>query len=312
MTGTYRINDTSDYHLNYLDTLGWELTVCNALEDALSPCRSVLSKKITYGNLLFDFLNSKIRMDTVSSLLEIGGGYGYVMRDFLKKMTPVTAAMLDLSPAMLAKQRETLKEFCVEFIPQNFLSADASFLSKYELVLMNEIIGDFPTLCGLDPRFLAVAENTHDPLLDKVKKMFVSYKLPVPNEPFNFNLGAVEAAEKLCTAHVRYVYISEHSSESAVLRKKMEETGTSIAGNPEQIRLKGHDEYTVRFSHLAAVADKFGYEALRGQYIDFIALENSGRLNFILNSNSSKDEHEMIRHFVEDLYKYEYLILKKD
>jgi len=312
MTGTYRINDTSTYHREYLETLGWELTVCNALEDEKSPCRSILARKTTYGNLLYDHLCSIIRLESVSAILEIGGGYGYVMRDFLKKMAPIKAAMLDLSPVMLAKQQETLKDFTVEFIHQDFLTSASSFHKQYDLILFNEILGDFPTLCHVNPRDLTPSDDPIDPLMVKVKNIFASYNLPIPAEIFNFNLGAIIALEKLCASRVKFIYISEHSSEAAVRDEMRNKIRISSPGNPEQIRLMGHDEYSVRFSHLVAVAEKFGYRVVRGQYKNFITIEHSGRVNFILTSHSSKDEHEMIRQFIEDLYKYEYIVLIKN
>ena len=48
---------------------------------------------------------------------------------------------------------------------------------------------------------------------------------------------------------------------------------------------------------------------VRGQYADFIEFDMTDRLNFILTSHSQKDEHEMIRQFIEDCFKYEYLLL---
>ncbi|MFB3925339.1 MAG: hypothetical protein ACE14T_04735, partial [Syntrophales bacterium] len=46
-----------NYHLNDLDSLGWELTVCNSLHPEKSPCRSVLKRSRSYGAALFDFLS---------------------------------------------------------------------------------------------------------------------------------------------------------------------------------------------------------------------------------------------------------------
>ena len=74
----------------------------------------------------------------------------------------------------------------------------------------------------------------------------------------------------------------------------------------------GHDEYTIRFSDLVRVAEQFGYRVVRGQYKDFITYEYTDAINFILTSGSQKDEHEIIRQFIEDLYKYEYLVLIRD
>ncbi len=41
-------------------------------------------------------------------------------------------------------------------------------------------------------------------------------------------------------------------------------------GNPERIRLAGHDEYTIKFSYLEKVAAFHDYRSIRGQFVDFI------------------------------------------
>ena len=83
-------------------------------------------------------------------------------------------------------------------------------------------------------------------------------------------------------------------------------------GNPERIILRGHDEYTIRFSDLEKIARAFQYRIIRGPFADFLAFDFSEKVGYIIRTGfSQKDEHEIIRHFVEDLYKYEYLILVK-
>lgn len=39
---SYTLNTTNHYHINDLNSLGWELTVCNALYPETSPCRKAL------------------------------------------------------------------------------------------------------------------------------------------------------------------------------------------------------------------------------------------------------------------------------
>ena len=50
----YEGNDTTEYHIDELESLGWALTVCNALEPAGSPCRLILKRNASYGHLLYD------------------------------------------------------------------------------------------------------------------------------------------------------------------------------------------------------------------------------------------------------------------
>ncbi|OHD65381.1 MAG: hypothetical protein A2176_15610 [Spirochaetes bacterium RBG_13_51_14] len=305
----YGLNDTSRYHRESLSTLGWELTVCNALDDTGSPCRYAITRKTTFGELLYDYLSSVIPLDAVNGLIEIGGGYGYTMRDFMNRGDFSPAAMLDLSPALLERQKQTLDGFTVEFYLRDFFETDAAFFKKFDMVLLIEVAGDFPALCDVVPDDLAQPGEKPDPLLQKAKNILSAYSIPMPDYRFNLNIGAIEAVEKLCAAGIKYIYISEHSCESAVPESLKNKITVSSTGNPERIRLMGHDEYTIKFSHLVQVAERYGYRVLRGRYSDFIQFEYTDRLNYILTSHSQKDEHEIIRHFIEDLFAYEYLVL---
>ena len=82
----YYINSTEDYHKNELNSLGWELTVCNALDPMDSPCRRLIASQTSFGENLYRFLEEIIPVDTIRTILEIGGGMGYLMRDLLKSI----------------------------------------------------------------------------------------------------------------------------------------------------------------------------------------------------------------------------------
>ena len=74
----------------------------------------------------------------------------------------------------------------------------------------------------------------------------------------------------------------------------------------------GHDEYSIKFSHLQQVALTFGYTCLRGPFGDYLAFDWTEELRHIMRSRvCGSEKDEIIRQFVEDLYKYEYLILAK-
>lgn len=312
MTTSYRINDTTSYHRDKMKTLGWELTVCNALEEPSSPCRAIVRGSDSFGSILFRYLSSIIPFDAVSSIIEIGGGHGYLMRDFLLERSFPKATMMDLSPVLLGKQKQTLKGYSVEFFEEDFFTADREFLGTFDLLIMNEVAGDFPTLCGISPDIMSLPDDRLDAPLLRTRNMLRTYSLPVPGTIFNLNIGAIEAVERVCSAGVRFMYMSEHSCEARVPEALKNKLYVSGSGNPERIQLMGHDEYTVRFSDLEKAAGQFGYRVVRGQYSDFITYEHTDRINFILTSGSSKDEHEIIRQFIEDLYTYEYLVLMRD
>ena len=311
---TYRINNTGSYHINEMETLGWELTVCNTLEPRDSPARGVLKKNKTYGALLHDFLGGFLDFNKINAVVEIGGGYGYIMRDFLTGSPWLRATMVDISPFLLGKQKETLSGVnCLhkpEFLEKDFFLTENPFLERFSLAILNENIGDFPTICGIDPASLRINRG-QDPVLDNINRIMNDYSLAIPEENFNLNLGALEALEKLCKAGIANIFMSEHSCEASPPPELSQFLSIKATGNPERIALKGHDEYTIKFSYLEAMAGKFNYRVTRGQFTDFVDYTKSDRTNYILRSFSDKDEHEIIRQFIEDLYKYEYLFLEK-
>jgi hypothetical protein len=107
--------------------------------------------------------------------------------------------------------------------------------------------------------------------------------------------------------------LSEHSCEAAVPEAYERFISILRSGHPERIKLKGHDEYTIKFSHLENIAKAFDYRPIRGALADFIEFEWTDQLRVIMMAPSAvNDEDEVIRQFVEDLYKYEYLLLEKE
>jgi len=85
MTNNYILNSTKSYHTGSLQSLGWELTICNALHPEGTPLRKLLTRDESFGKLLYDFLCKFIPIESVTRVLEVGGGYGYLMKDFLEK-----------------------------------------------------------------------------------------------------------------------------------------------------------------------------------------------------------------------------------
>lgn len=299
----YLLNCTADYHINGLDTLGWELTMSNSLELPESPCRTLLHHPDSYGNLLYDFLAGAMPPGSVRKVLEIGGGYGFLMRDFLLRDRGLEAVMLDISPHLLDRQRQALDfaagEGRVRFVEENFLETDPAFPGSFDLAIMNENLGDFPTLTGIARDFFYSPYKRFDDNLLAARRSFLKYNLDIPGfYPFNMNLGAIQALEKLCASGIKYVFLSEHSCEAI--------SGPGSA--PKRIRLKGHDEYTVKFSFLEKVAGHYGYEAKRGFMADYLHVNTGFDIGF---SGASREDAEAARHFLEDVYVYEYLFLSK-
>ena len=309
----YAINDTKAYHVCNLDTLGWELTVCNAIDPERSPCRRILKRNDSFGHLLYDFLGRFIPMQSLERVIEIGGGYGCLMRDFLDRNGALEAVMLDVSPYLIQKQQDILRGWNVDYRQADIMEVGPDALRSFELAILNENLGDLPTLVGIPREVFTLPHQDLDPSLKEVRTMFDQYAIDPPEgERVNVNIGALKVLEKLCHARIPYIFMSEHSCEARAPEPWRRFMQIEPTGNPERIMLRGHDEYTIRFSDLEKIARAFQYRIIRGPFADFLEVDFSGQVGYILRTEfSQKDEHEVIRHFVGDLYKYEYLILLK-
>lgn len=308
----YSINSTADYHQYVLNSLGWELTVCNSLEPVNSPCRKVLTSSYSFGKHLDNFLKEIIPFHDIRSILEIGGGMGYLMRDFLTLNPQMRAKMIDISPFLLDKQKETLQSFKVDFELSDILALPHKALSDFDLAVMNENLGDLPTL-------VAVQEKEYDSNVDiagmtqRLEYFNKKYNMSLGlNEYEHINIGAIEIVEKLCLAGIKYIFLSEHSCEAVVPELINPYLSFPSPGTPEMISLKGHKEFTIKFSYLKKIAEMLNYKTQRGPFADFLPLNLNDKVKTALRLVTPfNDEQEIIRQFVYDLYKYEYLILIK-
>lgn len=307
---SYRLNTTEKYHTHELNTLGWEMTVCNALYPEDSPCRRILKSNNSLGVSLSRFLEKYIPFTAVHDILEIGGGMGYLVRDFLELNPNLRATALDISPYLLDKQKETLQKYAVEFIRADALKKDAAFFSRFDLIILNENLGDFPALI---PQNNSLSDKTEELIYyeSKAKHFAQEYDISfTPDEAIN--IGALILLDNICRAGVKHIYLSEHSCEASAPDDLRDILPITPAYIPERITLKGHDEYTIKFSYLQEIAAAFDYKVRRGPIADFLPLKFSDKLNAILRVKTpATDEQEIIQHFVYDLYKYEYLLLIK-
>ncbi len=296
-----------------LITLGWELTVCNALHPEGTPIRKILTRDDSFGHLLYDHLGKYMPMERITRVIEIGGGYGYLMKDLLERNVKLEPCMLDLSPFLLQKQKGTLRGYNVSYREGDFLETDPADITGFDLAVVNENLGDLPTLVNMNEDLLRSSSDITDPILRSALHFFERYDLERPGGVFNLNIGALQALEKLCAAGIPYIYVGEHSCEASVPEALRSFIRIGSTGNPEGIALKGHYEYTIKFSYLEAVARAFRYRVFRGPFADFIAFDLTDELrNILLNHDSTSDEAEMVCQFIEDLYKYEYMVIIKD
>lgn len=305
------LNDTSDFHINEISTLKWELTLSCMLENENNFCRKILKNSSTYGSLLFNFLNKNIEFSEIKSVIEVGGGYGWLTRDFLNFNKKLKSLMIDISGPMMNLQKLALRHHDVEFVNCDFLSCSDEILKNCDLLIMNEVIADLPTITGFNTETGNFNQENLKFYYNDSLGIIQKYSLETGKGDFNFNYGAVKAIEKICSNSVPYAFISEHSCEATAPENLKEIFNFSNSRFPEEIKLLGHSEYTIKFSHLEKIAASYGYKTIRGQYIDFMEINSDNSVNFALRSNSSRDDLEAIRQFIYDLYKYEYMILIK-
>ncbi len=306
----YSLNTTDSYHINDLNSLGWELTVCNALYPEDSPCRNVLQTHNSFGVQLYRFLEKLIPLKRVNNILEIGGGLGYLMHDFLSLNRQFKAIMLDISPYLLKKQKGNLKDFEVDFYENDILKMEINALAPLDLVIMNENLGDLPALVPHDAD-TSTPQNEVAFYLKKVSYFKRKYNILFAAEE-TINIGALTLLENICRSGIKYIYLSEHSCEARVPHLLKPYINIESSGAPEKISLKGHDEYTIKFSFLQKIAEIFNYDVRRGPIADFLPLQiNSKVLTALRLATPFTSEQEIIRQFVYDLYKYEYMVMIK-
>jgi len=116
-----RVNSTADYYQSGEDSLGWELTVSNTLNPEHSPCRKVLKKAASYGDLLYDYLSLFTPMERIRAALEIGGGYGYLMKDFLEIDWNDRLRHTLMSPSLADDESEIIRHFVEDLYKYEYL-----------------------------------------------------------------------------------------------------------------------------------------------------------------------------------------------
>lgn len=307
----YILHSTAEYHREKIHTLGWALTLCNALDPPDSPCRQAVQRPASYGDLLYDALSSYFRPNRRRRIVEIGGGYGAIMRDFLKRQAFERIVMIDISSFLLEEQRKTIDQATVEYRCEDFLDTPIETLADIEWAIMNENLGDFPTMTHLNPERLSQPEVFLDPQERTFQRFLVRYGLSWSGkDQYTLNVGALSALEKLCLAGIPLIFIAEHSCEAKAPRELKGLISLSSSGSPERIPLMGHEEFTLRFSDLQIMAKTFGYDSCRGPIAELLGFSLSKPLKRLIERGYAMcDRDEIILQFVGDLYQYEYLIL---
>lgn len=308
------LNETKDFYQGSAPSLFWEMTVCQTLSDPLAAAMTALVEPMPYGAMLARFLAAKTGAQGTGKVLEIGGGYGTLMKAFAAKANPREIVMADISPKFLEIQKKSLEGLeNVTFV----LSGAHEFLSSardcFDLVIANENMGDMDTLTGLARDALLKTVSKGPPFgsdeTGRAARLLHLYGLPLPGEgEVTINAGALELVEGL-KGKARAVFLSEHSA-NAKARPPYEFLVPLADGKPRAIKLAGHTEYTIDFDHVERTARLSGFNVERLSMPEFLGVRTDEGVRFMAAAQctglgNAEEIHEFLNHVKE----YECLFL---
>ena len=334
-----KLNLTSDYYTGDHPSLLWEMTICQSLGNGDGTFAKTLTNPAAYGTLVGKFLLETTSLaSTCGKIIEIGGGYGTLMAALLDVLQPQQIDMVDISPTLLEKQQERLHEFPISFHCSDLFAWLPTLKQQpVDLLLLNEIIGDFPTITGLAKKTITTAINcfhqkpkiTDKPtspitpaslndteLLDEAARLITTYNLDINDLPetFNLNYGALLFIERLAQTRVARTFITEHGCDTALPYPfSLFPAIQPIADrNPRQIKLKDHDEYNIRFDHLEQIAQALNFKVTRFHLMDLLKVRFDDEINYLLTSQRPvNEEQEIFLEFYEHVAEYQGILLEQ-
>ena len=328
-----RLNSTESFYCADNPSLLWEMTICQSLAQAESACAKALMQPSSYGNLLGKYLQETTALPKQpEKIIEVGGGYGSLMAGLLTVVKPKKLTMVDISHFLLKQQQETLAGSPAEFICEDIFSFLPKLKQPVDLLIANEIIADFPTATDIDQNLLQArlekaktfspvpVENLNkldaDALLGEVARLVATYRLDITDLPdnFNLNLGALLFIEQLAKTVIQRIFITEHGADTELPYpfSVQLQTYERLSKNPRQIKLKDHDEYTIRFDHLEAVAGRLGFTARRFHLMDLLQVRFDDEINYLLTTGRpTSEEQEILLEFYEHVAEYQGMVLTR-
>ncbi len=211
----------------------------------------------TFGAMLALRVKEEGLWDGTGSVLEIGGGTGYLAREFLAETSRSieSYSILDISPNLHQSQLAELSDFDqFELIKADALIFDFSSLSP-SFILSNEVIADFSVgRVGLSAQFSEKELERED---RDAQQMVERYGLEVLERGQLLNLGAISLIERLAplVQAGATAWISEYGGEFEP---------------PRRVSLDGHAEHSIQFSHLLRVSEALGLKVELFKMSDFL------------------------------------------
>lgn len=194
-------------------------------------------------------------------ILEVGGGLGIFAREFLLEGTKhnknFAYELLDISPNLLNKQKEILREFEVNFLLGNgqiLPFADGEFKGT---IISNEVIADLDAVELNYEEWLSSEDKIVAKLREIVKETDTFEKIII-------NTGALEFVKEIARilSPGCWAILTEHGldNESRIAR-----TG--------RIDQEVHLEFSINFSHIRVFAESLGLKFEIGNLIDFLEFD---------------------------------------
>lgn len=297
-------NSTYHYHRYGAIDLMKEQTICESLSRTSLPGMMCLERSMPYGTLLGIFLEKQNLLHSGAIVVEVGGGYGSLMEGLLSSYSDSIKGviMIDVSRTLLERQRRRLAPWGrkVSYLHGDIQSMISS-IRGVDLILLNEVIGDLDVMTNL---------QIHD-LPPDVSALINAYGLDLPDaSPVHLNVGAIALVDAICKQGIP-AFISEHSSDPIIPEDRAYlREGLELDSFPREIRLSGHSEYTIRFTHLIQVAASLGRTTRTGSLMDLVAFKKTPDMRFIFTSKAcSTPRQEITLELLDHIREYRWLVI---
>jgi len=236
---------------------------------------------VSYGAKFAKELSEIGLIDKGKAILEIGGGTGYLARDFLKYLKDnkprtykhIHYTMLELSPVLIKSQKEqtALHRPVISHVTGDALAAPFSS-GTFSLIIANEMIADLPSV-RMKKEWVDNGSADQIPRESLPALKFIkNFNIPVDDAfpEFLVNLGAWQMMEKI-------YHLLSHGGTAVII-----EYGSPCM-YPVAVHLKEHTEYSIHFGHLEKIANKLGFETRLEGLADFLKMDPDVQ---VLNSAS--------------------------
>ena len=273
------LSATSEFHQQGIEDAEWEFDLIEPTVNHAFRFPSEALGGLSYGaRFCASVLDSDFIRATDESLdvLEVGGGTGSFACSFIKQACSMTDGrrpelnyhILDLSPVLAANQQKLLAgaDLSVEHFHQDAVSYSIPN-RRFNLVIANEVIADFPTSWVRRQRAGDDSEINEGIWENEGAVYLQRYGLSVdPSlESFRLNSGVFEFIERSW----------EHLHPGGVMI--LTEYGT-VDQFPVQILHLNHEEFSIHFGHVKACAENVGFVCRLLSLTEFLHIDEAVRV----------------------------------